>query len=213
VVVPYLRHQGISHVDTIVISHGDNDHIGGLASLLDNVAVARIITSVPEAIPYRQVEPCADGQGWHWNEVEFAILHPPADRTGRDNDQSCVLRISIGDRAVLLTGDIERAAEDQLVQAHAEELRAQILVAPHHGSETSSSPAFIAVVNPDYVLFPVGYRNRFEFPSTEVRARYAERGVVALNVAEEGAIQFRMGNSTLLPESYRYEAARYWHTR
>jgi competence protein ComEC len=213
VVTPYLQHHGIHHVDTVMISHGDSDHIGGLRSLLENVSVGNIITSVPALIQHSQVEACQEDQQWRWDGVDFRVLHPPPGATGQDNDRSCVLRISVEDKAVLVPGDIERAAEARLVYRHAADLRARILVAPHHGSNSSSTPGFLEAVDPDYVLFPVGYRNRFGFPRREVEERYLKRGVAALNVAEEGALRFRIQDRIAPPERYRHIMRRYWHSR
>lgn len=214
VVVPYLRKHGTDRVDIVVISHGDNDHIGGLASLLDEISVGRVITSAPARVAHPRVEPCHDGLVWRWNDVEFRLLHPsPSAEVLRDNDRSCVLRIAVGDRVLLLPGDIERAAENSLLTRHLSELHAQILVVPHHGSRTSSTPKFVAAVEPEYVLFAVGYRNRFGFPRAEVLKRYADIGALALNTAEEGALQFRIGNTISAPERYRRTMARYWHGR
>ncbi len=141
VIAPYLQHQGIDHVNTVMISHGDSDHIGGLKSLLEQVAVGRIVTSVPALIEHPRVEPCEEGQRWRWDGVDFVVLHPPPGHTGQENDRSCVLRVSVGKKVVLLPGDIERTAEAQLVRRHTADLKAQILIAPHHGSKTSSSRA------------------------------------------------------------------------
>lgn len=213
VLTPYLQHHGIHHVDTVMISHGDSDHIGGLRSLLENVSVGNIITSAPALIQHSQVEPCKEDQRWRWDGVDFRVLHPPPGAGGQDNDRSCVLRISVEDKAVLVPGDIERAAEARLVHRHAADLRARILVAPHHGSNSSSTPDFLEAVDPDYVLFPVGYRNRFGFPKREVEERYLKLGVAALNVAEEGAIRFRVQDRITPPERYRHIMRRYWHSR
>ncbi|MDQ3959359.1 MAG: DNA internalization-related competence protein ComEC/Rec2 [Pseudomonadota bacterium] len=213
VIAPYLQHQGIDHVNTVMISHGDSDHIGGLKSLLEQVAVDRIVTSVPALIEHPRVEPCEEGQRWRWDGVDFVVLHPPPGHTGQENDRSCVLRVSVGKKVVLLPGDIERTAEAQLVRRHTADLKAQILIAPHHGSKTSSSSSFIEAVDPDYVLFPVGYRNRYGFPKEEVQQRYLKQGVITLNVAEAGAIRWVIGDRIALLDRYRYSHRPYWHNR
>ena len=213
VIAPYLQHQGIDYVNTVMISHGDSDHIGGLKSLLEQVAVGKIVTSVPALIEHPRVEPCEEGQRWRWDGVDFAVLNPPPGQTGSENDRSCVLRVSVGEKVVLLPGDIERMAEAQLVRQHTADLKAQILIAPHHGSKTSSSSSFIEAVDPDYVLFPVGYRNRYGFPKEEVQQRYLKQGVITLNVAEAGAIRWVIGDRIALPDRYRHSHRRYWHSR
>jgi competence protein ComEC len=145
--------------------------------------------------------------------VSFTVLHPQAGATGSDNERSCVLRISTAYRAVLLPGDIEHGAEARLVRRLGPALHAEVLIAPHHGSKTSSTPAFVAAVSPSFVVFPAGYRNRWSFPAPEVRERYAERGTEMLITAEAGAIRFRIGDAVGNPVRYREETGRYWNAR
>ena len=157
--------------------------------------------------------PCEAGQHWKWEGVSFTVLHPEAGATGSDNERSCVLRVSTGARAVLIPGDIEHGAEARLVRRLGSALHAEILVAPHHGSKTSSTPDFVAAVSPSYVVFPAGYRNRWGFPAPEVRERYANRGAETLGTAEAGAVRFRIGDGVGSPVRYRDETARYWNAR
>jgi competence protein ComEC len=145
--------------------------------------------------------------------VSFTVLHPEIGTIGSDNERSCVLRISTGARAVLLPGDIEHGAEARLVRRIGPALHAEVLVAPHHGSKTSSTPAFVAAVSPSFVVFPAGYRNRWGFPAPEVRERYANRGAEMLVTAEAGAIRFRIGDAVENPVRYRDETERYWNAR
>ncbi|MCA1674306.1 MAG: DNA internalization-related competence protein ComEC/Rec2 [Actinobacteria bacterium] len=211
--VPFLRERGIGNIDVLVLSHGDNDHLGGLESLLAEVSVGRILSSVPQSIPHRRTVPCEAGQHWKWEGVSFTVLHPEAGATGPDNERSCVVRVSTGARAVLIPGDIEHGAEARLVRRLGSALHAEILVAPHHGSKTSSTPDFVAAVSPRYVVFPAGYRNRWGFPAPEVREQYAKRGAEMLSTAEAGAIRFRIGDGVGSPVRYRDETARYWNAR
>jgi len=213
VVVPYLRQRGLRQVDHLIISHGDTDHIGGAESVLAAVRVADISSSVPDKLVPRPVIACRRGQRWEWDGVEFAMLHPTEGFSHRRNNASCVLKITAGNHSLLLTGDIEKAAEHRLLQADATELQADILVAPHHGSNTSSTMPFIRAVAPDYVLFPVGYRNRFRFPRDAVVQRYHEHGVTMLATASAGAIRFDLGQGQLRPSRFRQSARRYWHDR
>jgi competence protein ComEC len=113
----------------------------------------------------------------------------------------------------LLTGDIERLAEQDLLTRHRKDLRAAILVVPHHGSKISSNPDFIAAVAPDFALFSVGYRNRFGFPDPTVLQRYRQCQSETLSTAAAGAISFQIGQQVSAPTSYRKAARRYWHTR
>lgn len=213
VVVPYLRQRGWRQVDHLIISHGDTDHIGGAASLLAMMPVKVISSSVPAKLADWPVIPCQRGQAWEWDGVRFRILHPAADRAASRNDASCVLKVSAGKQAVLLTGDIEKVAESQLLQQDASLLKANVLVAPHHGSNTSSTTPFIRAVGPRYVLFPVGYRNRYGFPRPAVVQRYQQAGVSMLDTATAGAIRFELGRGDWQPVGYRHTARRYWHDR
>lgn len=192
VLVPYLKYSGIKKVDTLVISHGDNDHRGGAPALLASLPVVHIDEG--ELLHLSSIEQsCQAGVQWQWDGVDFAFLYPPANlHSTIRNDQSCVLKVTTGQQAFLLTGDIEKPAETLLVQTYGSELHANVLVAPHHGSRTSSSPAFLAAVAPEFVVYPTGYRNRYRFPSTSVVARYDALGARGYNTADTGAITFKI---------------------
>jgi competence protein ComEC len=213
VLVPYLRHFGIRAVDMLVLSHGDNDHIGGAATLASALPVERVLTSVVDKITWTPAEPCTAGSSWTWNGVAFTFLHPGAASGFRGNDASCVLQVDNGNGRVLLTGDIQARAEAALVRDLAGQLSAHVIVAPHHGSKTSSTPAFVAAVHPDYVLFPSGYRNRWGFPHPEVVERYRALGTRRYNSADHGAITYEIPAAGGIrdPETYRQRRHRYWH--
>ena len=147
--------------------------------------------------------------------MDFRILHPGRLTSGKDNNQSCVLRIVSDETSFLLPGDIERGPEIALVHRYGEELRADVLIAPHHGSDTSSSASFLDAVAPQATLFSVGYRNRFGFPAGAVLARCRERGVRTLNTALHGAIRVSVDNAHEPVSIYRHrtETARFWNWR
>ena len=216
VVVPYLRSQGVGRIDRLVVSHGDNDHIGGVASLLKAYPVDDVLAGVPERVRMRKARQCRSGERWRWDGVDFSVLHPDARRYRKGNNASCVIRIEsrAGQRA-LLTGDIESIAEQRLLTDSPDRVSADVLVVPHHGSLTSSSPAFVQAVHPGYALFPTGYRNRFRFPSETVKERLRETGSVLLDTAAHGAITVRLGSDGRSPEveAYRCVQRRYWRTR
>lgn len=216
VIAPFLRHYGRNRIDAMIISHGDMDHRGGAAAILQAFKVQRLLTSVPDKITWTQgaVETCSAGQAWQWDGVRFELLYPFPGQPYRGNDASCVLRIESPGNSVLLPGDIERRSESALIEQYAERLATDILVAPHHGSNTSSTGEFLRAVQPRFTLFPVGYRNRYGFPKEEVVARYREEGAVMLDTAQDGAITFRLGSSgmAMAPESYRHQMRRYWHS-
>lgn len=212
VVVPYLHSLGIGRIDLLIQSHGDNDHIGGLADVLRSLSVDRILSSVPGRIPASGARRCRAGQNWRWDGVEFRILNPPARGHFHGNNGSCVLRVTAGSHSLLLTGDIERRSEYSMLAAHVT-LRSAVLVAPHHGSRTSSTSRFIAAVHPDYVLFPVGFHNRFGFPKQDIIDRYRHYGPRILDTAQSGAIDIRIGNAGISVHSQRQTARRFWQSR
>lgn len=212
VVAPFLRETGVRRIDTLVVSHGDNDHSGGTASLLRLLPTGLVYSSVPELVPSRRALPCRAGQDWRWDGVHFGFLSP-VGRSGNDNDLSCVLAVSGLQHRILLTGDIERLAESSLVHRYGEELSSDILVVPHHGSKNSSSRAFLERVSPRYAVISSGYLNRFGFPHPAVLARLNDVSATVLNTAQEGAITFRLEPTGPMPRprSYRRDHRRYWN--
>jgi len=210
VVLPFFRYEGVKQLDTLLISHGDNDHIGGAESILQTLPVQQILTSVPEKfIPY-QTTICHAGQTWTWDEVTFTILSP-AKTFEASNNNSCVLKIETAKNSVLLTGDIEAMAENGLVENVGEALRATVLVAPHHGSKTSSTWAFLDAVKPETILIPAGYRNQFHHPSKDVLARYQSINAKILTSANDGALTVKLNSDGVKIESLRDTEGKYWN--
>jgi competence protein ComEC len=162
----------------------------------------------------RQHTRCVAGQRWEWDGVIFEMLQPGlasyADTDLKANARSCTLRIAAQGRAVLLAGDIEAAQEAALVDAAPGRLRADVLLAPHHGSGTSSTPAFLDAVRPSIGLFQVGYRNRYRHPKKEVFERYGDLHIRRLRTDESGAITSAFGPG-INAQEYRAEHARYWY--
>ena len=223
VIAPYLRAKGVGRINTLVVSHGDNDHIGGTADLVGQLSVERIISSVPEKLDSLKTGPleianCLAGDQWQWDGVQFEVLNPDQSsdyKKGRKgNNRSCVLRVQAGNDSVLLTGDIERGAERDLLNRVPEKLASDILVVPHHGSKTSSTAAFIDAVSPQVALFPVGYRNRYGFPKAPVVGRYGAINAQMFDSASHGAIEMRLGSANdteFTIQTWRQKNARYWH--
>nr|WP_305908511.1 DNA internalization-related competence protein ComEC/Rec2 [Methylomarinum sp. Ch1-1]MDP4521347.1 DNA internalization-related competence protein ComEC/Rec2 [Methylomarinum sp. Ch1-1] len=211
VVLPYLRYRGVSEVDTLLISHGDNDHIGGAESILAQMPVAEIISSVALFNARRHGRSCQRGQGWEWDGVRFTMLAPPQQGYFQDdNDNSCVLKVSTANHSFLLTGDIEWPAEQWLVGQYGRILNSDVLISPHHGSRTSSSLKFLQLVDPEVALIPAGYRNRFGFPHRQVLQRYHQQQIIWLNSFEEGAIIIDTNSETVSIVSSREKFRRYW---
>lgn len=210
VVVPYLRHRNIRNLDRVLVSHADNDHAGGLAGIAAVFPDAQYLGSAPDRFPETVTgTTCRTGQRWQWDGVEFEVLHPDSEAyTG--NDASCVLQISIGIHSVLLPGDIERAAETKLLMA-GQLRRTTLLVAPHHGSRSSSSRGFVAAVIPQVVIYASGYGNRFNHPLPDIRARYSAAGSQEYLTARSGAVEFDMsGQGLLAVREQRRERRRFW---
>nr|CAA6801789.1 MAG: DNA internalization-related competence protein ComEC/Rec2 [uncultured Thiotrichaceae bacterium] len=214
VVLPWLRAQHIDRIDGLVISHADNDHSGGALAVLDELPVERLITDVddPEIIGDYSPEPC-NGQ-WEWDGVQFEMLHPTALFEHRKrNNLSCVLRVSNGSHSVLFSGDIERSAEYWLSKHLREQLKSEVLIVPHHGSNSSSSPAFLKRVDPKIAVVSAGYRSRFKHPAVKVVKRYKDWGIPLLNTAESGAVSvvFPMGDEAFSVREFRSEERRFWN--
>lgn len=210
VVVPYLRHRNIRRLDRVIVSHADADHAGGLPGVVMAWPQAHYSGAEPATFPAAaRATRCEAGQGWQWDGVRFELLHPGAGRYSRNNG-SCVLRIRIGQQTVLLPGDIERVVEHQLLQAGLDGPLA-LLVAPHHGSTTSSSPAFVAALRPQVVVHASGFQNRFNHPAPTVQARYARSGSHQYLTAYGGAITVDLGPEGLESvEQWRLVRRRFW---
>jgi competence protein ComEC len=214
IVAPFLRASGIERLDALVLTHQDTDHIGGARTLLEGMEVGELLSSLPASHPLLALAPaprrCRSGTAWEWDGVRFELLHPAQEGAARRrNDQSCVLRVAAGAAAMLLTGDIERTGEAELLRTQAP--RADVLLVPHHGSRTSSSEEFLAAVRPSLAIAASGYRNRFGHPHEEILGRYAAAGIKVLRTDRDGAITVRLAPGTLGMEAERARRARYWH--
>jgi competence protein ComEC len=218
VIAPYLRARGITTLDALIVSHADADHSGGALSVMESVRTRWTASSLPLGHPVVQASAqhtrCAAGQGWTWDGVRFEVLHPDAasyaDKALKPNARSCVLKVSAGGKSVLLAGDIEAAQETALLERARGRLAADVLLAPHHGSGTSSTPPFLRAVRPAVALFQVGYRNRYRHPQPLVYARYGEAGAQRIRTDESGAVAMEF-SQTLAVERYRSVHRRYWY--
>ena len=217
IIAPYLRAAGIERLDAMIVTHNDIDHAGGAASVLENFEVDALLTSLPAGHPLLGAvagpQRCAAGTAWEWDGVRFAILHPEgaAARAKRSNNLSCVLKVSAGGRSMLLTGDIEKPAEAELLKRDASALAADVLLVPHHGSRTSSSAEFLAAVGARAAVIPAGYRNRFGHPNADVLERFSVLKTEIFRTDRGGAITVRLGAGELQILGERRHRRRYWH--
>ena len=218
VVVPYLKQRSLNTIDTLVISHDDADHMGGLASVLGSIEPKVFYGNRSKLIDIKENKLCERGQNWQWDGIRFEFIHPTLAWRGNDNNRSCVLKISTAEHSVLLTGDIQRKAENYLLKRDKNTtdsdslLRADIILMPHHGSNSSSRSRFISAVNPKWAIASAGYRSRFKHPDHRVIKRYKQQGVKVLNTAKSGAIQFRLkrGQPINSPREYRQIDNKFW---
>jgi competence protein ComEC len=218
VLLPYLRMRGIGALDGMMVSHSDTDHTGGALAVLGELKVGWLSSSLQDNHPIARAAPrhlhCAAGQHWEWEGVRFEMLHPLAasyaEPAPKANARSCTLRITNARTAILLAGDIEAAQEARLVHDSVDGLRADVLLAPHHGSGTSSTLAFLQAVHPSVGVFQVGYRNRYKHPKKEVYERYGQLGVQRLRTDEAGAVTLDFDGG-IAYETYRRQHLRYWY--
>ncbi len=184
------------------------DHAGGAEGVLR--AFPDTLLVVGPDVDRSAALTCHAGESWTWDQVRFRFLHPPLTSHGAGNDSSCVLRVDGVGGSLLLTGDIERHAERDLVAASAE-LAADVVVVPHHGSRTSSSQAFVEAVRPTLAVVPAGFRNRWDLPDAGVVGRWQAQGAVVWVTGEVGGVQFIFDEAGARLERLG-RRPRYWHT-
>lgn len=219
IIVPFLRGEGITRLDGMIVSHADLDHSGGALSVLNEMPVKQLWSSLDDKHPITQMaiskNQCRKGKFWQWDDVHFELLHPleqdylnPKRNT---NARSCVLKITSAHGSVLLPADIERKDEQALLARDGDKLRATVLIAPHHGSNTSSNDAFVQKVDPSLAIFTVGYLNRYNHPRETVISRYHNLGSQLMRSDKDGAILIRFENNDWTVNSWRKLNQRYWH--
>ena len=230
VILPYLRAAGVRRLDVLLLSHEDIDHVGGAVSVVQGIAVGEVMAGQPAgALPWAQalrpgtaLRRCVAGQSWFWDGVRFDVLHPASagDGGGRlehDNNRSCVLRVRAAGGALLLTGDIEAVAERAILARHgAAALAAEVVVSAHHGSRSSSSPAFVEASRATAVIHSAGHRNAFGHPHAQVRARWAAAGARNWRTDSQGAVEARFAATAdegAGVSAWRDVQPRYWHGR
>lgn len=219
IIVPYLRGEGIRQLDAMIVSHADTDHSGGALSVMNAISVEVLLSSLNDQHPVQraaiQKYQCRAGQSWYWDGVHFELLYPSlqdyASQKHRANANNCVLKITSIYGSVLLPADIEGKDEHALLNRTGDKLPATVLIAPHHGSLSSSTFDFVQKVNPALTIFTAGYLNRYDHPRAEVMARYLRLNSQLLRSDRDGAILLRFADDGWSVESWRKSHRRYWH--
>lgn len=207
-VVPALRALGVPRLHALVVSHGDNDHAGGVDAVRASLPVRTVLA--PPGSPVDTHAACIAGASWNWDGVRFRFLHPGLHFPYLGNEASCVLKVETPHGGLLLPGDIGAVIERGLVHRDADALRADVVVLPHHGSAGSSDPAFVAATSPRLVLNASGAGNRFGHPRADVVARWRRRGAEVLDTQSGGALRVWLGANGLQVRERRHDQARWW---
>jgi len=213
--LPFLRGQGITRLDTVVISHADLDHSAGLDAVRNALPIDRLrYGGLPAHYSQRMTtgRPCVAGESWHWPGGQtFQFLSPALETPRKRNNNSCVLQLQIGEYRILLAGDIEEHRERLLVRYWGEYLTSEWLLAAHHGSKTSTTPTFLKRVQPQIVVISAGYANRFGHPHFTVSERLQHSDATTLSTATSGALEFYFEpGQRLRIRAYRQTDHRYW---
>ncbi|MEB0106206.1 DNA internalization-related competence protein ComEC/Rec2 [Pseudomonas sp. MH9.3] len=206
VVLPSLKKLGIASLDLMLISHADADHAGGAAAVARGLPVKRVVGGETDGLPeFLGTQPCISGERWQWDGVSFELWQWPGAVDG--NPKSCVLQVQANGERLLLTGDIDRAAERALLDSPLA-LRTDWLQAPHHGSRSSSSRPFVQQLAPTSVLISRGRGNAFGHPHAQVLERYRAVGSRVYDSAEEGAVRLQLG--AFEPATVARAQRRFW---
>ncbi|MGP6426450.1 DNA internalization-related competence protein ComEC/Rec2 [Pseudomonas pharyngis] len=206
VVLPALHKLGVERLDLMLLSHADADHAGGALAVAKGLAVSRVISGDPPGLPEAlNAEACESGRQWQWDGVAFHLWQWAEAHDS--NQRSCVLQIEANGERLLLTGDIDSAAERDLLYS-ALAVPTQWLQAPHHGSRSSSSMALLKVLQPQAVLISRGQGNSFGHPHPTVIARYRKQGIHIHDSAEQGAIHLQLGR--FQPARSMRQQRRFW---
>ncbi|PTS83826.1 DNA internalization-related competence protein ComEC/Rec2 [Pseudomonas sp. HMWF032] len=209
VVLPSLRALDVRALDVLLISHADNDHSGGAAAIRRGLPVRQVLSGEPDKLePAWQAAACVSGRQWQWDGVQLSTWRWESASDG--NQSSCVLHIEANGERLWLAGDIDANAEQALLSSGLE-MPAQWLLAPHHGSRSSSSASFLAKVRPTAALISRGAHNAFGHPHAEVVERYRALDAQLYDTAVHGAVRIRLG--AFEPAQGLRNHARFWREK
>lgn len=200
VVLNYLKSLNNTNIDQAIISHTDQDHIGGLEDLVSKQIVKNFSTNIDAyQVLNLTAKLCQSDYSWQLDGVDFKFLYPDRINYSENNnfnilnknDNSCVLHMRTNKHTMLFTGDISQKLEKLLVAKYSDQLKSDVLLIPHHGSLSSSSEQFIQAVSPKYAVVSAGYMNMYGHPRQEVLAKYLTKNILILNTIEHGAIDLK----------------------
>ncbi|MCB1841626.1 MAG: DNA internalization-related competence protein ComEC/Rec2 [Halioglobus sp.] len=211
VLLPYLRSQGVRRLDTLVISHPDLDHSAGVRDVMGVLPVDRVRYGGTSVLSPPVGLPCRAGESWRWPGGHvFRMLSPALETNLSSNNSSCVLQIISGDFRVLLPGDIDARREREVVRFWREEAASQLLLAAHHGSNSSTAHALLKYAQACIAVISSGYLNRFGHPHPAVVERLERHQVMLLNTADTGAQLFTPVQDGVETTLHRLNYRRYW---
>jgi len=201
-IMPYLRTLGLKKINTIVISHPDLDHRGGLESLEQRYPVDELIVNDPTF--YQRGVSCHHYPAWEWDGVSFQFF--PIQTTFKSkNNNSCILQVKNRSGQVLLSGDIEAQAERYLAETYGNQLASTVMIIPHHGSKTSSSMPYIERIAPHYAIASYGFDNRYHFPHQQAMQAYQNAHIPIYDTLSCGMIRFYLNQAQRTPDCYRHD--------
>ncbi|WP_417222806.1 DNA internalization-related competence protein ComEC/Rec2 [Amphritea sp.] len=207
--LPLLASRQIERIDRVVLSHKDNDHAGGYSALSESVAIGDIQTGSPKLLRRLSAQRCVSDDSWQWDGIRFRYIQPARLAVVNENNRSCVLLVESEHCSLVIPGDIESSIESQILSRYPD-LDANWLVAAHHGSRFSSSPEWLARLDPQQVLFSAGFDNPYGHPAEAVTQRLDDLQLPSLNTAEKGALILESNANGCLTHAYREQKKRYW---
>ncbi len=208
VVLPTLAALGVDRLDLMMLSHADADHAGGMNAVLEGVPALKV--QAPPGAPVMVDSQCKLGDRWEWDGVAFEVVSPLADSEYAGNPSSCVVRVSSGSHAMLLTGDIDLATERALVERTPVSLRADVVLMPHHGSAGSSGDQFVKATGAGWAIASAGYRNKFHHPNPKAVARWTDAGTRVLDTPHAGSVQVDLSAAGVAVGTERMRRRRAW---
>ena len=219
IVAPFLWRKKIKTIDTIVLSHPNADHLNGLLYIAKHFNVKRLwcnsdfadinsYREFMEIIKKNRIEMVAFKdmpRSYEINGARLKILYPPKDYIDKRknekwrniNNNSLVIKVSFGSKSILFPGDIMACAEREIVATHGDELKSTVLIAPHHGSKTSSTAMFLQKIKPEIVIISAGWKNSFRFPNPSVLKRYNENNCRIFRTDKNGALAILIDDRAL----------------